>query len=49
MHESNGNKFKLNNAVIEITKDSVKLSDGSSLDADMVLLGVGIGPNTVNI
>jgi nitrite reductase/ring-hydroxylating ferredoxin subunit/thioredoxin reductase len=46
-HESKGIKFSLNKNVKTITADSVILEDGSSINADMILLGTGASPNTV--
>jgi NADPH-dependent 2,4-dienoyl-CoA reductase/sulfur reductase-like enzyme/nitrite reductase/ring-hydroxylating ferredoxin subunit len=44
LHESNGVKFKLERIPAEITRESVILSDGTSLEADLVVIGVGVRP-----
>ncbi|MBO1530824.1 FAD-dependent oxidoreductase [Psychrobacter sp. F1192] len=51
LHKENGIEFALGAGVKEINGDdgrvsSVTLSDGSSLDADMVILGTGVAPRT---
>ena len=46
MHEEKGVKFILEKNITEIKSDSVILNDNSSYPADLVLLGVGIVPNT---
>jgi len=51
-HEANGVKLHMNAGVKEITKDNdgnvngVKLNDGTVLDVNMVIIGVGVHPNT---
>lgn len=44
-HESKGVTFRLGATVTSIAFDSVKLSDGTSLPADFVVVGVGVHPN----
>jgi NADPH-dependent 2,4-dienoyl-CoA reductase/sulfur reductase-like enzyme len=46
VHESQGVTFKFERALVRIEKKSVRLSDGSSLEADLVLVATGITPNT---
>ena len=46
-HESKGINFSLNKGVKSISNDSVTLADGSTIPADMILLGTGARPNTV--
>eukprot|EP00127_Corallochytrium_limacisporum_P006079 Clim_evm28s218 gene=Clim_evmTU28s218 len=51
LHEENGIKFHLSKAVDVIHRTdgkicSVKLKDGSEVPADVVLMGVGVVPNT---
>ncbi len=50
LHEKNGIKFKLNNSVTKFegkTKvEKVVLSNGESLDVDIVLVGIGVRPAT---
>lgn len=45
-HEKNGVTFHLGRSVTGITRESVRLSNGSSLPADMVVVGVGVRPMT---
>jgi len=44
LHESHGVVFHLKNSVSRIDGNKVLLSDGSTLEADFVLLGVGVRP-----
>jgi NADPH-dependent 2,4-dienoyl-CoA reductase/sulfur reductase-like enzyme len=50
LHEENGVKFKLGRTVKEITGkgavDGVLLDDGTKIDADLVIMGVGVRPVT---
>lgn len=51
MHEENGVSFAFGAGVNEISSDNgqangVVLSDGSTLDADIVILGTGVAPRT---
>jgi NADPH-dependent 2,4-dienoyl-CoA reductase/sulfur reductase-like enzyme/nitrite reductase/ring-hydroxylating ferredoxin subunit len=46
MHESKGIQFKLGKGVSQIKDNSVILDDGTSLDAEVILVGAGISPNT---
>jgi len=46
-HESKGIKFELNKSVKSINDSSVNLSDGSVLQADIVLMATGVLPNSV--
>jgi len=48
-HENKGIKFELKKNVVKITDNSVELTDGSSLQADLVLMATGVVPNSVNI
>ena len=43
-HESEGVSFHLGRTSTEITSSQVKLDDGSILDADLVVAGVGVRP-----
>lgn len=45
-HEKHGVTFHLGRSVAGITRESVRLSSGSSLPADMVVVGVGVRPLT---
>ncbi len=45
-HESNGTKFHLESGVEKIEEGSVTLSDGTKLDADLVVVGIGVIPRT---
>src|SRR5262249_9966132 len=44
LHEENGVVFHLGNTVTEIREDSVRLKDGSRIDADLVVYGIGVRP-----
>ncbi|HEY0810816.1 MAG TPA: FAD-dependent oxidoreductase, partial [Longimicrobiales bacterium] len=43
-HESNGVEFRLGHTLKEITKQAVSLDNGERIDADVVVLGVGVRP-----
>ncbi len=45
LHEQHGVRFHMGQTLTGIAKGSVALKDGSSLDADLVVLGVGVRPN----
>jgi NADPH-dependent 2,4-dienoyl-CoA reductase/sulfur reductase-like enzyme len=45
LHESRGVTFHLKNSVSRVDGRQVTLSDGKTLDADFVLLGVGVRPS----
>jgi len=44
LHEEHGVTFHLENTANEIERSRVKLADGTSLDADLVVVGVGVRP-----
>jgi NADPH-dependent 2,4-dienoyl-CoA reductase/sulfur reductase-like enzyme len=44
LHEEHGVKFHLENGVAAIGAKSVTLKDGGTLDADLVVVGVGVRP-----
>ena len=50
LHQNNGVKFKFNTSLEEIKGqgqvESVMCSDGTSINADMVIIGAGVIPNT---
>lgn len=46
LHEENGVAFRLERKVGEIADDAVTLDDGTRLEADLVLMGVGVRPDT---
>jgi apoptosis-inducing factor 3 len=45
LHEEHGVQFHLGQTVKEIHRDSVTLQDGSTLQAELVVFGVGVRPN----
>jgi NADPH-dependent 2,4-dienoyl-CoA reductase/sulfur reductase-like enzyme/nitrite reductase/ring-hydroxylating ferredoxin subunit len=45
LHEQHGVRFHLGQTLVGIGERSVTLEDGSLLDADLVVLGVGVRPN----
>ncbi|MFA7073903.1 MAG: FAD-dependent oxidoreductase [Endomicrobiaceae bacterium] len=44
--EENNIKFKLSTTVSEVSSDGVILSDGGKLDCDILIMAVGVRPNT---
>jgi NADPH-dependent 2,4-dienoyl-CoA reductase/sulfur reductase-like enzyme/nitrite reductase/ring-hydroxylating ferredoxin subunit len=46
LHESNGVRFHLSSVVSGFDGNSVRLADGTSVDADFVLVGIGVRPRT---
>jgi 3-phenylpropionate/trans-cinnamate dioxygenase ferredoxin reductase component len=46
LHRAHGVDLRLNSGVEEITADGVRLPDGTVLPADLVVVGVGIRPDT---
>lgn len=46
LHEQHGVRFLMNTTPRAIHADRVELSDGHSVDADLVVLGVGVAPRT---
>src|SRR5690606_13665909 len=44
LHEEHGVKFHLENSVTAIGKNNVTLKTGDTLDADLVVIGVGVRP-----
>jgi NADPH-dependent 2,4-dienoyl-CoA reductase/sulfur reductase-like enzyme len=46
LHESHGVRFHLGLTPVAVGPDSVTLSDGSALRADVVVMGVGVRPST---
>jgi NADPH-dependent 2,4-dienoyl-CoA reductase/sulfur reductase-like enzyme/nitrite reductase/ring-hydroxylating ferredoxin subunit len=47
LHEQHGVSFYLNATPRAIRKDRVELGDGTSIDADLVIMGVGVSPRTL--
>jgi NADPH-dependent 2,4-dienoyl-CoA reductase/sulfur reductase-like enzyme len=45
LHEEHGVRFHMEQSITQIDEGSVTLKDGSRLDADIVVLGVGVRPN----
>ncbi len=45
-HQANGVKFHLGRVAAKIQEQSVQLDDGTQLDCDFVVAGVGVRPNT---
>jgi len=46
VHERNGVVFHLENSVVAIDERKATLKDGSTIDADLVVIGVGVKPLT---
>lgn len=46
LHEKNGVHFHLGNTVQTIDRESVTLSDGHRVPADLVVVGIGVRPST---
>ena len=46
LHESKGVRFHLERGVTRIGRDAVELDDGSRLETDLVVIGVGVRPAT---
>jgi NADPH-dependent 2,4-dienoyl-CoA reductase/sulfur reductase-like enzyme len=46
VHEENGVVFRLERKPVRITVGAVEISDGASLPADIVVMGVGVRPRT---
>lgn len=46
LHREHGVQFCLGRSVTEIHEDTVDLDDGTSLDADLVVVGIGVIPRT---
>jgi NADPH-dependent 2,4-dienoyl-CoA reductase/sulfur reductase-like enzyme/nitrite reductase/ring-hydroxylating ferredoxin subunit len=44
LHEEHGVKFHLENSVTAISSNNVTLKNGGTLDADLVVMGVGVRP-----
>jgi NADPH-dependent 2,4-dienoyl-CoA reductase/sulfur reductase-like enzyme/nitrite reductase/ring-hydroxylating ferredoxin subunit len=45
LHERNGVKFYLGRTVTEIGEHDLRLSDGTTLEADLVVVGIGVRPD----
>jgi NADPH-dependent 2,4-dienoyl-CoA reductase/sulfur reductase-like enzyme len=45
-HEANGVKFHLGQTPVKIQDQDVQLDDGTKLDCDFVVVGIGVRPNT---
>ena len=45
-HETNGVKFHLGRTPVAIQDQYVQLDDGTKLDCDLVVVGIGVRPNT---
>jgi 3-phenylpropionate/trans-cinnamate dioxygenase ferredoxin reductase subunit len=46
LHESNGVRFHLGSTVRTIDRDHVTLADGTRIDAELVVVGIGVRPST---
>jgi apoptosis-inducing factor 3 len=46
LHQENGVSFRLERTVEEIDEEGVRLDDGARLEADLVLVGIGVRPDT---
>jgi apoptosis-inducing factor 3 len=45
-HETNGVRFRMGSSVVRVEPDSVVIDDGSSIPADLVVIGIGVRPRT---
>ena len=45
-HEANGVRFRMESSVEQVGPDSVTTDDGSSIPADLVVIGIGVTPRT---
>ncbi|GAA0516502.1 pyridine nucleotide-disulfide oxidoreductase [Paractinoplanes deccanensis] len=45
LHRANGTDLRMNAHVAEVTADAVRLTDGTTLPADVVVAGIGVTPN----
>jgi NADPH-dependent 2,4-dienoyl-CoA reductase/sulfur reductase-like enzyme/nitrite reductase/ring-hydroxylating ferredoxin subunit len=46
LHENNGVRFHLGSTLQTIDRDHVTLSDGTRVDAELVVVGIGVRPST---
>ena len=46
LHEKNGVRFHLGSTLQAIDRDHVTLSDGTRIDAELVVVGIGVRPST---
>ncbi len=46
LHEENGVRFHLGSTLQTIDRDHVTLSDGTRIDAELVVVGIGVRPST---
>lgn len=46
LHEDNGVQFRLGRSVAEVKSDSIALDDGSELEGELVVVGIGVDPDT---
>jgi NADPH-dependent 2,4-dienoyl-CoA reductase/sulfur reductase-like enzyme len=45
-HEAHGVRFRMGSSVARVEPDSVVIDDGSSIPADLVVIGIGVQPRT---
>ncbi|MEU8815361.1 FAD-dependent oxidoreductase [Actinoplanes sp. NPDC048796] len=45
LHRANGTELRMNTHVTEVTADGVRLADGTSVPADVIVAGIGVTPN----
>ncbi|HEX2369639.1 MAG TPA: FAD-dependent oxidoreductase [Acidimicrobiia bacterium] len=45
-HEANGVRFRMGSSIVRVEDEAVFIDDGSSIPADLVVIGIGVQPRT---